>query len=594
MSIINNTKKFDYINKKLDKHKKEYDENKEIIRQHQYVFEKLFFDDNLYEERKGMLAMHLPGSGKSILSINVALKFLKLNPRKKVIFLANKSLHANYIIDIKKYINLYKKKYKEDLSGYIKKIEFITLNSGSVRDSITTQSLDSNLLIIDEAHNLFNAIHGNSEIGLYLYETICNSKKVKIIFLTGTPIINSFYETFYCFNMLSNKIIFPDVKKNNFIIPEDFDKEELLRRFHKIGNRFFGLVSFHKTPLSYSQYFPRDLEINIIKCEFTKMQRVEYEKAKKYEEQTLELPGLSREEMHNNILEKKLSGGSFYIYSRLACNRAIKENVLNCIKYQKILNTIKKINQNAIIYSNFVNDFGLKGVSEFLKKNNYECVNETVNIKYLNNIFREKKKRFAIFSGEITPDFRAEIQKAYNNTKNKHGEYLQILLLSKTGAEGLDLKCIRSIHILEPHFNMSRIIQIKYRGIRYKSHEILPKKEQDVITYIYLSSLGKKDYTVDEYIWDSANLKENINNNFINIMQKYAIDCEMNEDIECTDCLANTNMKLYDENLVKDLHMTNPCENKKNLKIDYSLLEKTKEKDIYISNITNKKYKVII
>ena len=232
-------------------------------------------------------------------------------------------------------------------------------------------------------------------------------------------------------------------------------------------------------------------------------------------------------------------------------------------------------------------------MSEFLKKNNYECINEIINIKYLNNIFREKKKRFAIFSGEITPDFRAEIQKAYNNTKNKHGEYLQILLLSKTGAEGLDLKCIRSIHILEPHFNMSRIIQIKYRGIRYKSHEILPKKEQDVITYIYLSSLGKKDYTVDEYIWDSANLKENINNNFINIMQKYAIDCELNEDIECTDCLANTNMKLYDENLVKDLHMTNPCYTKKNLKIDYSLLEKTKEKDIYISNITNKKYKII-
>ena len=593
MSLLNNTKYFSYIDNKLEKYKKEYDENKEVIRQHQYVFEKIFFDDNLYNLRKGMLAMHLPGSGKSILSINVAFKFLELNPKKKVIFLANKSLHANYLVDIKKYINLYKRKFKEDLSEYIKDIEFITLNSGAVRDVITINKIDGNLLIIDEAHNLFNAIHGNSEIGLYLYNIICNAKKVKIIFLTGTPIINTFYESLYCFNMLSNKILFPDIKKNNFIIPDNFDKEELLRRFNKIGNRFFGLVSFHKTPKSYSQYFPKDLGINIIKCEFTKMQTKEYEKAKEYEERVLLLPKITRKDIVNNVLERKLSGGSFYIYSRLACIRAIKENVLECIKYKKILNTIKKINRNAIIYSNFVNEFGLNGISEFLKKYDYECVNEITNIKYLNNIFREKKKRFAIFSGEVPSDFRAEIQKAYNNIKNKHGEYLQILLLSRTGAEGLDLKCIRSIHILEPHFNMSRIIQIKYRGIRYKSHEILPKNEREVITYIYLSSLGKVDYTVDEYIWDSANLKENINNKFINIMQTYAIDCELNEEIKCTDCLANTNIKLYDENYITDLHMTNPCETKKNLKIDYSLLGKTKEKDIYISNITNKKYKII-
>ena len=96
MSILNNTKKFEYINKKLDKHKKEYDENKEIIRQHQYVFEKIFFDEKLYEERKGMLAMHLPGSGKSILSINVAFKFLKMNPKKKIIFSRYKKIY-NFI-----------------------------------------------------------------------------------------------------------------------------------------------------------------------------------------------------------------------------------------------------------------------------------------------------------------------------------------------------------------------------------------------------------------------------------------------------------------------------------------------------------------
>jgi len=304
------------------------------------------------------------------------------------------------------------------------------------------------------------------------------------------------------------------------------------------------------------------------------------------------MPKIKKDSIEND-LERRLSGGNFYIYSRLAAIRSIKEDVQHCIKYQKILSNLNKLNKNAIIYSNFVNEFGLNGVSEFLKKKKYECVNEIDNIKYLNNIFREKKKRFALFTGEVDSLFRGEIQRAFNNPKNKHGEYLQILLLSRTGAEGLDLKNIRSIHILEPHFNMSRIFQIKYRGIRYKSHEILPKKEQNVIIYIYLSTLGKNNYTVDEYIWDHANIKEKLNDKYFNIMKKYSIDCELNDNIKCTECITNTNMQLYDENFITDIHMTNPCIDNTKLQIIPFLFEQIKNKDdIFISKITGKKYKI--
>jgi hypothetical protein len=591
--LLNNTKKFSYIKEKVEKYKKEYNEKNEVIRLPQYIFEKIFFDEKLYDERKGMLAYFKPGTGKSILSINTGIKFLQKNPKRRMLFLANKSLHGNYLMDIKKYINLYNKKFKEDLSDYVKRIDFITLNAGNVKDLITERILANNILVVDEAHNLFNGIYNSSEISVYIYTTILKCKSVKIIFLTGTPVINTLYESFYCFNMLSNKVLFSNIKIYNFIIPSPFNLKEYERRLRKIGNILFGLVSYHDTPESYSKYFPEDLGITIVKCFLTNKQKIDYKKAKEYEEQVLKMPKIDKDASNILNLEKKLSGGNFYIYSRLASIRCIKEDVLESIKYKKIMLNIKALNKNAIIYSNFVNEYGLGGISEFLRKNNYECVNEIINIKYLNNIFREKKKRFALFTGDVEASFRSEIQKAFNNQRNKNGEYLQILLLSRTGAEGLDLKNIRSIHILEPHFNMSRIFQIKFRGIRYKSHEELPKKEQKVETYIYLSTLGTKDYTVDEYIWDHANLKEKLNELYLNIMREYSIDCELNEGIKCINCLLkNKNMKLYDENFITDIHMSNPCSDKNNLKLLLNTQFKHIKDDIYYSLINNKRYKI--
>jgi len=43
MSILNNTKKFSYVKDKVEKYKEEYNENKEIVRVAQYIFEKVFF-----------------------------------------------------------------------------------------------------------------------------------------------------------------------------------------------------------------------------------------------------------------------------------------------------------------------------------------------------------------------------------------------------------------------------------------------------------------------------------------------------------------------------------------------------------------------
>ena len=73
------------------------------------------------------------------------------------------------------------------------------------------------------------------------------------------------------------------------------------------------------------------------------------------------------------------------------------------------------------------------------------------------------------------------------------GEYAakgrKILLTTKTGVEGIDLKNVRQVHVVEPYWNPVRIKQVKGRAVRVGSHLQLPPKDRtvDIFFYLYLS-----------------------------------------------------------------------------------------------------------
>jgi hypothetical protein len=88
-----------------------------------------------------------------------------------------------------------------------------------------------------------------------------------------------------------------------------------------------------------------------------------------------------------------------------------------------------------------------------------------------------------VFTGSVSPTQRRTMIEDYNSGKTP------LLLLSGAGSEGLDLKGTRSIQLMEPHWNPSRIEQVIGRGIRYKSHDHLPEEEREVRVMKYHSKL---------------------------------------------------------------------------------------------------------
>jgi superfamily II DNA/RNA helicase len=60
---------------------------------------------------------------------------------------------------------------------------------------------------------------------------------------------------------------------------------------------------------------------------------------------------------------------------------------------------------------------------------------------------------------------------------------IRALIISKAGSEGLDLKATKYIILMEPSWNPATAQQVIGRGIRFKSHYHLPKKDQVVEVY---------------------------------------------------------------------------------------------------------------
>ena len=59
-------------------------------------------------------------------------------------------------------------------------------------------------------------------------------------------------------------------------------------------------------------------------------------------------------------------------------------------------------------------------------------------------------------------------------------------MITASGAEGINLKNTRFVHIIEPYWHPVRTEQVIGRARRLKSHDALPKKERNVKVFMYL------------------------------------------------------------------------------------------------------------
>lgn len=190
--------------------------------------------------------------------------------------------------------------------------------------------------------------------------------------------------------------------------------------------------------------------------------------------------------------------------------------------------------------------------------------------------------RYAIISGEVPAETRARIQAAFNSPANRLGGVIRVLLVSKTGAEGLDLKGVRQVHILEPYWDKAREAQVRARGVRLGSHDHLPIEEREVQPFLYLAVPDREmweamqpkpreqgappaqrvrlleERTIDEEFHARGEKRYRLNQAFRDLLREVSIECALTGADDCRLCVP-TGARLYHEDPLKDLQLPDPC-----------------------------------
>lgn len=567
------------------------------------------------DKLRGLLYCASMGQGKTIGAAAIVHHFATQSDRR-IVFLSAKSLHANFALDYLKYLKMLGK--EDEYERTFRAFNFVSLNSSRMFQSIgkldddksqfeqdlgmvvakeTSATLENSLLIVDEAHNLFNAITNGSINAISLYDLIMGTKNIKLLFLSGTPMVNHPFELVPAFNMLSGGLRFAESFDEfmNFFVDVEAKTTKNRRMFE---HRILGMIAYYGDLYSEKNErpgFPKVLPTIIERVPMSVFQYGIYMTCRD-QEKAEEASSRQQKRSEGRFKMRGSASSTYRVKSRQASNYALPEYVIDAEggkfvsrlkpedlldtakfspKMGKILTNIRKHKGSGMIYSQFVSGEGIGILARILDTMGYACFNniaaEAAQMAAYDMKADRPPKVYALLTGDVDSELRASIIQTFNSAENKNGEIISLVLLSGAVAEGISLMRIRHIHIMEPFWNMARIEQVQTRGVRFHSHEDLPEDQRDVQTYIYLSDHVEKkknatENTTDVELYTNAVINKQIINNFMISLANASIDCTqhyrtlpeaLQKHISCVMC-APTDTKLFGE-MHQDVHQPSPC-----------------------------------
>ena len=263
-------------------------------------------------------------------------------------------------------------------------------------------------------------------------------------------------------------------------------------------------------------------------------------------------------------------------------------------KYNELLNNVELTDGTCFIYTEYKSLEGIAVLSVVLKANGYGQLkiikDDKNNIRLKVEPENAQGPNFAVWEGS---DENSDIlRKIYNNDiddlpekikndfdklggTNLHGEVVKLLMTTKTGAEGIDLKNVRQVHIIEPYWNPVRLEQVIGRAIRVGSHLQLPQEERNVDIFTYITTTTKKQKKTniviehdsgglcsDEVLYKMSNNKLFVMNKMLRGVKESSVDCslhisetqDMEDPFRCINVQSSSQLKLDELNYVPDIN----------------------------------------
>jgi hypothetical protein len=152
-----------------------------------------------------------------------------------------------------------------------------------------------------------------------------------------------------------------------------------------------------------------------------------------------------------------------------------------------------------------------------------------------------------------------ERKKKTKSLSNMYGEFVRVFMITASGSEGINLRNVRFVHIMEPYWNGVRVEQVIGRAQRICSHEDLPEDEKTVQVFEYLSvfSTAQKEKlnkelkstdsgkTTDQALFDISKKKEQISRELLNAVKTTSIDCKVHKGTKCFEFLGTPDSSAF-------------------------------------------------
>lgn len=507
--------------------------------------------------------------------------------------------------------------YEKDITGASTKKKIV--DGEEVRKIVDSssgksiQDFNNTVIIIDEAHNIKGGdLYNTLEILLK------KSINYRLILLTATPMYDSSKEIIYLSNLLNmndsvDKLI--DIKNPNiftkYLTPNsnnrmlkgdilkitDYGKELLKKSLAgKISYLHSSKESFPEKIDLGEPIIPNKIgSVKVIYCEMSDHQYNIYRQTLNLDSQLTYNENVvssienieTIESVEDNItrtkvdsLYKNSSDVSTFVFSNgsfgkdgfnqfndeansqeqftLEFTRELRNN---SEKLFQLLNNIKNAEGNIFIYSNYVSNGGTSLIKHMLLKNGYIPFSKSNQHNY---------NSFIMFDDSTKPEQRSEEKAIFNSSQNKDGRLIKIIIGSPVISEGITLKNIRHVHILEPSWNMSKLNQIIGRAIRNQSHFDLPEDKRNVKIYKYCSVYSKdtNGIFIDKEKYILSEEKDRSIKEIERLLKQISFDCSYN--------------KIYQKSANKEINGSPECDYTNcdfecdvNPKIDFQNLDKS-------------------
>lgn len=238
----------------------------------------------------------------------------------------------------------------------------------------------------------------------------------------------------------------------------------------------------------------------------------------------------------------------------------------------KMLEILRRLKTDAheglhLLYSNFVTMEGIGIFQEVLHANGFqEFKIKKDKGQWVLDYEHDGRLCYALYTGNEDSEVREIVRNVYNgdwdnvpdtialelrkrSENNLYGEIIKLFMITAAGAEGINLRNTRFVHIMEPYWHNVRLEQVIGRARRIKSHEDLPEELRTVQVFLYMSVMSethKKDekfkeiqvndlskmrentpVTTDEYLYEISQMKQKINGQFLRVIKETAMDCHL-------------------------------------------------------------------